>query len=258
MIINRKNFVTRGEVWFDDDPHLDGVDLVEYYYRSNPLEGCRCVDYRTLVIDLTQDEKTLMANIQSDTRRYIRRMAESPDIVYESWNPANEQIADRLLAAYEELAAQKKLPAVDRNLIAQYARSGRLDVSYVRKTDGTPLSWHSYFRTPERSRLLQSIALFRADSADPNLVGRAHRYHTWRDIQRFKEAGIPVLDMGGWYSGKSDEELLRINEFKAKFGGRVVADYLCERPLTIKGKLYAGLRRLLRAGLFNNQPVHDS
>lgn len=258
MILHRKNLVTRGEVWFDEDPAAVGVDLVEYYYRSAPLADCRCVDYRTLVIDLTQHEDALFAAVQSDTRRYIRRSMENPDLVYEAWYPADETVAEGLLAAYDELAAQKGLSSVDRDLIAKYGRRGYLDVSRVRKADGTHLAWHSHFRTPARARLLHSIAQFRSDPAEKKLIGAAHRYHTWRDIQRFKAAGIPILDMGGWYPGETDEELLRVNEFKAKFGGRVVADYLCERPLTLKGKIYVALRRLMRAGAFNASPTAET
>src|SRR5207253_7222847 len=132
-----------------------------------------------------------------------------------------------------------------------YARNGTLDLSLVADPAGTPLAWHVNYRTPGRARQLHSIAFFRGDKAERNLVGRAHRYQTWMDILRFKEAGIPIFDLGGWYHGKTDAELLKINAFKEEFGGKVVCQYICERGISLRGKAYVALRNLAGKGAFN-------
>jgi hypothetical protein len=251
MIVYRKNFVTRGEIWFDAAAPRDGVDVVEYYHVAEPVSGCRCEDFYTILFDLSATEDSLFAAVRPEARRQIRRCMESGELAYDSWFPASGEPLERFFAAYDELAAQKKLAALDRDLVRAYADAGVLDVSLARKVDGTPLSWHVQYRSPERVRQLHSVAFFRADKAERNLVGRAHRWHTWEDIRRARAAGAPVFDLGGWYHGQGDAELLKVNAFKEEFGGTVVRHFICERGATLKGKLYLALRNATGEGLFN-------
>ena len=251
MIVYRKNGVARGEIWFDATVKPDGVDVAEYYHVDDAVPGCRCVDFYTILFDLRASEDELFAAVRPEARRQIRRSGESGELVYEHWFPADAPSIERFFAAYDELAAQKGLPALDRALTKAYADAGRLDISLVRKADGAPLAWHAYFRTAARLRQLHSIAFFRDDKAERNLIGRAHRWQTWMDIKRAKAAGIPTFDLGGWYQGSTDVELLKINAFKEEFGGRVVRQLICERAVTLKGKAYLALRNLAGAGVFN-------
>jgi hypothetical protein len=251
MILYRKHFVTRGESWFDAATSADGADVVEYYHLEQPVPGCRCEDFFTILFDLTATEESLFAAVRPEARRQIRRCMESGDIAYESWFPATGETLDRFFAAYDELAAQKKLAALDRDLVRTYADAGVLDISLVRKTDGTPLAWHVNYRSQARMRQLHSVAFFRDDKAERNLIGRAHRWQTWEDIKRAKAAGISMFDLGGWYQGTSDAELLKVNAFKEEFGGTVVKQFICERGATVRGKLYLAARNITGQGLFN-------
>jgi hypothetical protein len=251
VIAYRKNFIARGEIWFDASMPANGVDVVEYYHVPSPVEGCRCVDFYTIVFDLHATEDALFAAVRPEARRQIRRSAESGELVYDSWYPAQGDPIDRFFGAYDELAAHKGLAALDRDLTRAYAEAGHLDISLARKADGTPLSWHAYFRTAGRMRQLHSIAFFREDKAERNLIGRAHRWQTWEDIRRAKGAGIDVFDLGGWYQGKTDADLLKINAFKEEFGGTIVKHFICERAVTMKGSAYLAVRNAAGAGIFN-------
>jgi lipid II:glycine glycyltransferase (peptidoglycan interpeptide bridge formation enzyme) len=73
------------------------------------------------------------------------------------------------------------------------------------------------------------------------MLGRANRYHHWEDMLRFKKSGISVYDFGGWYVGDTDQEKLRINDFKNKFGGQIVKNFNCNYCINIKGSLYLHL-----------------
>lgn len=251
MILYRKNFVTRGEIWFDASTIAEGADVVEYYHVAEPVDGCRCEDFFTIVFDLTAPEEALFAAVRPEARRQIRRCAESGEVAYDFCYPATAEPLERFFAAYDELAAQKRLAALDRDLVRAYSEASVLDISLARKTDGTPLAWHVHYRSPERMRQLHSVAFFRDDKAERNLVGRAHRWQTWEDIKRAKSANISVFDLGGWYHGKSDTELLKVNAFKEEFGGTIVRHYICERGATLKGKMYLALRNATGEGLFN-------
>ena len=247
----RRRFVVRGEDWFEAAPPARGVDVHEVFHVGAPIPGYRCVEFFTLLFDLRLTVDELFAAVRPEARRQIRRCTESGEIVYEHFFPCGPDPLERFFSAYDDLAAIKGLAALDRELVQLYAENGTLDLSLVRKTDGSPLAWHANYRTPERARQLHSIAFFRGDKAERNLVGRAHRYHTWMDIQRFKEDGTPVFDLGGWYHGTTDEELLKINAFKEEFGGLVVCQFICERGISLRGKAYIALRNLTGKGAFN-------
>jgi len=247
----RRRFVVRGEDWFEASQPAQGVDVHEIYHVDKPIEGYRCVEFFTLLFDLHASEAELFAAVRPEARRQIRRCIEGGEIVYEHFYPCGKDPLERFFAAYDDLAAIKGLAALDRELIQMYAENGVLDLSLVAKSDGTPLAWHANYRTSRRARQLHSIAFFRGDKAERNLVGRAHRYHTWMDILRFKQAGTPVFDLGGWYHGTADAELLKINAFKEEFGGRVVCQYICERGVSVRGKTYIALRNLAGKGAFN-------
>ena len=251
MLTYRRRFVVRGEEWFDAAGDRAGVDVHEVFHVLEPLEGYRCLEFYTIEFDLSASEDALFSKVRPEARRQIRRCGESGEVVYEHFFPCETAQVARFFAAYDDLAARKGLAAIDRELTAEYARAGLLDLSLVRTTDGRELAWHANFRTPQRARQLHSIAFFREDKAERQMVGRAHRFQTWRDILAFKEAGIPVFDLGGWYNGKTDTELLKVNEFKEEFGGSIARRYICERGLTLRGRVYVALRNLAGEGAFN-------
>ena len=251
MVRHKKHFITRGEVWFDGGQSADGADVVEYYHVPQPSHNCRCEDFYTIVFDLTKDEDSIFNEIRPEGRRQIRRAMESAELEYCSWFPAAPEPLEQFFVAYGRLAAEKRLSALDRALVQIYAEQSLLDLSCVRKVDGTPISWHANFRSSEQMRVIHSVTFFRGHTGDRNYIGRAHRWHMWRDMQRAKSASIPVFDLGGWYQGTEDAELLRVNAFKESFGGTVVRRFICERGTTLKGKLYLALRNVFHEGPLN-------
>jgi lipid II:glycine glycyltransferase (peptidoglycan interpeptide bridge formation enzyme) len=55
---------------------------------------------------------------------------------------------------------------------------------------------------------------------------------------RFKRGGFSTYDLGGWYPGRDNEKLLRVNRFKEEFGGVVVTLFNFIRPITAGGYVY--------------------
>jgi hypothetical protein len=123
-----------------------------------------------------------------------------------------------------------------------------LDLSCATDGDGAALVWHAHLRAPGRVRLLHSTSLFREQQnpADRSLIGRANRWHHWQDMLRFREEGFCVFDLGGWYAGNDDAELLRINQYKQAFGGRLAKEYNFAIPGSTRGRLVLLARRALR------------
>jgi len=256
MYICESRFLTRGEVWFDEEPgDTRSVDWIIYYQRSHPVRGARCRDYYSYVIDLTQPVEQLLANLNSDTGHKIRRARERDKILCDCCDSTDPRVLDRFEEMYNEFAAVKGLGPLNRVQMDSMAAVGALDLSVAKDPQGNALVYHANYRDQSRARSLHLPSLYRklSESATRNLISRANRYLTWSDILRYKEQGLKCFDFGGWYPGTTDQARLNINEFKKGFGGQIVREYECEQILTPKGWVVLHVAKLL-AKLFPFSP----
>jgi hypothetical protein len=238
MYVYKSRFLTRGEVWFDDEPGDCGsVDWILYRQRSNPVPGARWRHFYTYVIDLTLAVEQLLRNLNADTSYKIRRGRERDKIVCEGCKANDPGVLDQFEEMYNAFAESKGLAPLDRVQIDAMASAGALDLSVAKDPQGNALVYHANYRDGQRARELYLPSLYRklSDSAARNLVGRANRYLTWSNMIRYKEQGLKCYDFGGWYPGTTDQGLLKINEFKRGFGGQVLREYECQQILTLKG-----------------------
>ncbi len=247
MIVRQTRFYRLAEVFFDeeaDQADEADVDVIEYFQRPTPVRGARCTDFSTIHIDLTRDESAIFADL-SKTCRYNIHRAERDELKEEAWTSARYGLVDDLIAFFDRFASGKGIPPAPAERLHTLASAGFLDLSMVSRHDEA-LVWHAYLRTDTRARQLHSASLFREhdDTRTRNLIGRANRYLHWHDILRYKEAGVVIFDFGGWYHGQNDEELLRINAFKEEFGGRVVPEFHCAVPASVRGRMVLFARRL--------------
>jgi len=265
MIVYRSRFLTRAEVWFDDEPgDTRSSDWIRYNQRPDPVPGADCKYFYTCVIDLTQSREQLLARFDKDTAYKIRRARDRDKIICECCDPSDPAVISRFEEMYNPFAALKGLRPLDRARVDSMAAAGALDLSVAKDSHGNALVYHANYRNQHRATELYLPSLYRqlSDSAARNAIGRANRYLVWSDIIRYKEQGLRCFDFGGWYPGTSDQALLKINEFKRGFGGRVIREYRCEQILTLKGWLVLQVARLLKqAKLFpsgSKRPAADS
>jgi hypothetical protein len=247
MFIYKSRFLTRAEVWFDEEPgDTRSVDWLFYCYRSSPVPGAKTRSCHTYLIDLTQTADELWARVNSDTAYKIRRARDKDRIVCESLDAADSSVIDDFERMYNDFAPLKGLLPLDRGRIESMARAGGLDMSVAKDTEGNALVFHANYRNQYRASQMFLPSLYRkcADSAARNAIGRANRYLMWSDILRYKEQGLRAFDFGGWYTG-IDTDMLKINEFKRGFGGEVVGEYKCEQLLTIKARLAIAMAGML-------------
>jgi hypothetical protein len=120
-----------------------------------------------------------------------------------------------------------------------------LQLSSVVGDDGAPLAWKSYIVCRGRARILQGGSARFDTNANNGLTSRANIWSAWQDLLHFQRAGFVCFDLGGWYTGDTDPELLRINDFKRRFGGRILEEYKCLRALSARGKLALAGRNLI-------------
>lgn len=233
-----KSVLNFAEEWWD--PSLaSGADVTYYWGLQTPIPGIPAEEFHTVIIDLKQDEETLMKQMNSNTAYEIRRGAKE-GLVYRSWFTDSGAVLGEFSEFYNQFAASKGLEPANENKLRVYSSSGVLDLCRVETSGGEVLVWHAYVRRQRYVRQLHSVSLFRAtdDSKARRLVSRANRYQHWLDIQRFRSEGIETFDLGGWYAGTADPDRLKINEFKESFGGQVVCTYHQIQPRTLKGKLF--------------------
>jgi len=175
--------------------------------------------------------------------RYEIRRAATDGLVYEYCSSPDVATVDAFCGFYNTFAAQKGLAKAPRTRMLLVSRSGALSLSRVSLGHET-LVWHAYLTVGSRARLTHSASLYRgtADVARRQLIGRANRFHHWQDIICLRAHGIATLDLGGWYPGTENSQLLQINKFKEEFGGHVVRGFNCTRGITLRGRLVLWIR----------------
>jgi hypothetical protein len=249
MYICRSRFLTRGEVWYDDEPgDTASVDWILFQQRSNPFPGSRWKYFYNYFVDLTQSTGQLTEQLNKDTAYKIRRARDRDQITCECCDPRDPAVLDIFEEMYNPFAATKGLSRLDRAQTESMAAAGVLDLSVAKDSQGNALVYHANYRGRHRATQMQSPSLYwkLPGSAARNLIGRANRYLIWNDMLRYKEQGLRCFDFGGWYAGTTDQTLLKINEFKKGFGGQVVREYVCQQILTLKGWGVLNTARLLK------------
>lgn len=239
-ITYRSRFLTRAEVWYDNEPgDTRGVDWILYQQRSRPVPGTKTSSYYTYVIDLTQSREQLQANLNKDTAYKIRRARERDKIRCDGCDSRDAVEMDRFEEMYNAFAKMKGRAPLHRARLESMAAAGVLDLTAARDPQGNVLVYHANYRDDRRATSLELPSLFRkqADNAARSLISRANRYLTWNNFLRYQEMRLEIFDFGGWYPGSADQERLDINRFKEGFGGKVRREYQCERVLTFKGRV---------------------
>lgn len=246
IIFQRNSFITVGEVWYDQKPQPAGVDIIEHYQRDLPTVPLWSREFHTIRVDLRLDQDELLARMGKNNRYKILRAGSRDGLTYECWHPGSAHVIDEFCDFFENFARLTGLHRPNRHWLRCHADAGVLDISRIKTEAGQTLAWHTHFRQAVHSRLLHSASVYREHDSSPirNMVGRANRYHHWRDMLRFKSEGIEVYDFGGWYAGQEDDARLRINRFKEEFGGQVVKQFNCLASASLRGKAFLWARLL--------------
>jgi hypothetical protein len=246
MVVQKLPLLSINHTWYGapETQEERSVDLISIWHCPEPVPGAYCREIEpTIVVDLTQSLEEISSNFDTDLRRVIRR-AERDHLVFSVTETPGENEINAFLHFYDAFAAWKNLGRSrygrSRGLFRFFESSGLLRLTKVSTGDGKTLTWRAYLVTNRAAFRLgtsNSDYRFSAQTAKRQLVGRADRFHFWQDIRYFKEKGLPMLDFGGWYTGKTDIQLLNINRFKEEFGGKVAKVYKCWYGVTMKGKL---------------------
>ncbi len=245
MFIYKSRFLTRAEVWFDEEPDGARVDWIHYRQRSSPLPNCRWKPFYTVLNDLRKPPAELFGEIDPKTARRITEAEEQDRLRCERCDLKEPALLDEVEEMWNQFATAHKTPPLERYWLDKVRDAGALDLVAAKDPQGDVLAYHLVFLTPKRARQIIAISPYKTPSvAWRNAVSRANCLIHWHNFLTFREWGIAYFDFGGWYPGTSDIRLLGLNKFKRSFGGRVVREYECEQPITVKGRVLLTVAQL--------------
>jgi hypothetical protein len=267
MIIYQSRFLTRGEVWFDNDRSPARVDWIVYHQRSQPAPKARWRPFYTRLIDLLQTPEALMSQMDGFTAADIRKAQKKDLTVCQRLDSAQPGVLSEFCAFYDGFAVRKHLAPVDRHWLERTAEAGKLGLWAANGQNGDRLVFHLFYLDRNRVRSMHAPSL-QVDSArkeDQRKIGRANRLLIWESMLHYRNHGIEKFDLGGWYNGTTDQARLGINKFKEGLGGKVVCEYEGEQILTLKAwgavntaRLIARLKERRQLGKVQEEPSSQS
>jgi hypothetical protein len=248
MLIFKSRFLTRGEVWFDDEPNGTPVDWIYYRQRSRTVAKGRWKYYYTRLIDLAKSPAELQSEMDEKTIQKIKEAEEKDRTRWECLEARESKRMDAIETLWNQFSAATKSPRLDRNWLDKIIEAGALELSAVNDAEGNALTYHISYVGKRRAQDLIVVSRF---SSTPNgalrkRINRANCFGHWKTLLALKERGLRYYDFGGWYPGTTDMRLLGMNAFKKGFGGQVVREYNCEQILTLKGWVVLNTARLLK------------
>ncbi|MBB4824895.1 lipid II:glycine glycyltransferase (peptidoglycan interpeptide bridge formation enzyme) [Sporosarcina luteola] len=234
--------------YFDDEEVLlDRKSVVTGFSHSGvPDEELHPV--QTIHIQLTKNEEILFAEIDKENRRQIRK-AEKRQLQFVVIEHPTDQELKKFKRFYNRHAQVKgtyRCGAYHIQTMRKLAEQQRLVVTYVTDSMGEMLYCYRLYVTDGKT----AMTLYSASEVDlkdmpemKRIVSEANRYLIWKNIVRFKEKGVEILDMGGLTDKPS------IQRFKQGFGGNAAMVYSGYKTNSLFGRIILSVRkRLLNKG----------
>ena len=253
-VISRRWPVTIKNYWFGQRPELYAMpDIARLHSLPYPVAGARNKEAWTLLNDLSGTDTDIMAQLSKDTRKQIRR-AEREGITSERLDPRYPSVLNEFALFWGQFVESKKEVrtvldvSVQLHMLQRMAKASILEVSRAVSYDGTPIVYHVLIVSGYRARVHHSASLFRESqhSSQRHYLGWANRLLHYNNMHYYQQKGYKQYDFGGWYAGKDNESLLRINQFKEEFGGKVNREYDVMLGCSLLGQLVLKIYNWLR------------
>lgn len=245
MFIYQSRFLTRGEVWFDDEPNGARVDWILHRQKSHPI--ARATDKHTVLLDLTKSPVQLWSEMNAKTVKHIEEAERTDHTRWEPCDSTDPGVLDAVERMWNESAGSRKSAPLERDWLERLNEAGALSISATKDEAGNVLTYHLCYVGKDRAQGLIGVSPRNAipNKASRMKINRAHTLGYWKIILFMKERGLRQFDFGGWYAGKTDIALLGINAFKEGFGGQVVREYDCCQVRTVRGWVVLRVAALL-------------
>ena len=207
------------ENWFEYKYTLKDIFLLNVYWNlkkknRNKIFAIKNISH-TIELDLEQETETIFANFSKQIRQQYK-IAEGEGITFSFHSEV-----DKFVSFFNDFAAKKNTNLVSRRRIEEIGENLKLSFALY---NGQILAAHSYLVDKETGivRHHHSATKRLDENYDRNLIGRANKYLTVKNIEYFKQLGLKTFDFGGFVAETKDESLIGINKYKLLFGGHVV------------------------------------
>ncbi len=176
--------------------------------------GLRDISH-TVENDLGPDAETILSNCSTTVRQEIRK-SEKEGVVC-----MFKQDIETFVKFYNDFASAKNIALTSKRRIDEMGANFVVSFAYL---GDELLVAHSYLIDKEIgiARLFHSASKRFDETFNRNMIGRANKLLTYKDILHFKEQGFKIYDFGGIAKNTTDKSLAGINEFKLSFGGKEV------------------------------------
>lgn len=207
------------ENWFQYKYRLKDVLGLNVYWHvkkqdAQKIPAIKFISH-TVELELDKDSDTITANFSKQIRQQSR-IAETEGI-----NCTFHNDIDTFVEFFNDFARKKNTDLVSRRRMEEFGNGITLSFAMY---NGEIMAAHSYLIDKEAGIVRHHHAATRRldDQVDKNLIGRANKYLTVKNILYFKEAGYKTFDFGGYAKDTTNESLKGINNYKLLFGGTVV------------------------------------
>ena len=223
------------EIWFADKP-FDVKDCDAVIFRAckdkAKVDGFECSEFKTLVIDLTQDLDIIFKNFEKKSCQYQVKRALRDNV--------QSQLDSDYCGFYSLNESFRELKNLDGLTDVEYLK--KYGTLFTAKIDNQLVSGQIYLEDESNIRWL--LGASKRLESNNVLIGCASRLLIWQAIQYAKNKGIKEFDFGGYHMGNIPE-LKAINFFKESFGGKLVTHYIYEKDYSVKYKLAKTLKQMV-------------
>ena len=204
---------------------IEGLEknaLIRMRQVSFPLRGgshlVQAKPFSTSCIDLNKSGAALFDEMDSQTKRYVRKAEKLRD----RWRiRINDYRAhDDFFELYNRFVGLKgHAHRLSRRRFQEYLKVSDVWMMYI---DGRPIAGRLVVRDDavRRVRMVLSPTSRLISDEDARLSGTLNRYLHWQEIVTYKQQGMELYDFGGIGDGSSS-----IAKFKLSFGGFRVNDH---------------------------------
>jgi hypothetical protein len=208
------------ENWFEYKYTLKNTLSLNVYWNIKKQDKKRIPAIKqithTVELDLYQETEAIFAGFSKQIRQQYK-IAENEGITA----AFNDNNVAEFVVFFNDFASRKNTDLVSNRRIEEIGKSLQISFAYY---NGQILAAHSYLIDEQIGivRHHHSATKRLDENYDKNLIGRANKYLTVKNIEYFKQQGFKTFDFGGYAADTKDESLAGINKYKLLFGGKVV------------------------------------
>lgn len=238
--------------YFDKEvmPYNQGCIVTGYSHSL--AEDARLEPVQTIHIQLQKSKETLFAEIEKENRRQIRK-AEKRPMQFVALEQPTDLDLKKFQKFYNRHARKKntyRCRSYNLYTLKKLTEKNGLVFTYMTDVEHKNTYCYRIYVTDGE----KAMTLYSASNIDlltspetKRISSEANRYLIWKNILRFKERGVKVLDMGGLTDVPS------IQKFKKGFGGNAVTVYSGYTASSPIGRLILVVRkRILNKGRGND------